>query len=117
MFNNIETKQHSINSIKSVEFIKNLFEEYADKIIKDVANLENELSNSKISPEERDEAYVKRLQIIKLRKSDELFNRYGIDDKLLKFLAVNVYKLPELDDKFKILLEKANGIDLISIGF
>jgi hypothetical protein len=114
------------------ELIENLFEEFSKKLIEEVATLESELSNSNLSSEERDELYANKLQLIKIRVSDEMYLQNGIDDRLLKYLAIHIFKIIEETDeqctdidnksqhekilKYKNLLEKVNGIDLISIG-
>lgn len=117
------------------ELTENLFEEFSKKLIDNVASLEMELSSSNLSSEERDEIYANKLQLIKLRVSDEMYLQHGMDDRLLKYLAIHIFKIiddnsheegnipilerkftNEKDLKFKNLLEKVNGIDLISIG-
>ncbi len=96
-----------------------------------------ELSKPNLSSEERerDEIYANKLQLIKLRVCDEMFLQHAMDDRLLKYLAIHIFKIiddnsheegnthlnerkfsNEKDFKFKNLLEKVNGIDLISIG-
>jgi hypothetical protein len=123
----ISNNSSTFNSELKIEYIENLFEEFSKKLIDEVAKLESELSNSKLTSEERDEAYANKLQMIKLRISDEMYIQNKIDDRLLKYLAINKFKIIQHQPgdnedinnksiKFKNLLEKINGIDLISIG-
>jgi hypothetical protein len=113
LFNNFTYDENEHNIV----FIKKLFEEYSDRLIKEVTKIESELSAGNLTNDEYDEKYAERLQYIKLKLSDEIYVQYKIDDKQLKYLAVNVHNLLNIDEKYKILLEKINGIDLISIGF
>lgn len=98
------------------EFITKLFEEFSHLLIFEVTKLENELNSVNIAPEERDERYAEGLQLLKLKLSDEIFVKYKMDDNMLKYLAITIHQIHKVDDKYKTLLEKVNGIHLISIG-
>ena len=46
-----------------------------------------------------------------------MYIQYNLDDRLLKYIAINKYQLLQINEEnYKNLLEKINGIDLISIG-
>lgn len=102
------------NAEFEADFVKLLFENYARNLISEVHKLEVHLNNEAgIGTEE----YAVKLNQIKLRLSDELHNLHHIDDKELKYLAITKYELHNKNTSIRDLLEKVNGIELISIGF
>lgn len=117
IFSNLFKDETEIQNFE-IDFIKQLFENYCSGIIRDVSILEKSLlGNLNLSNDQKDEEYANTLQFIKLKISDEMYLNFKIDDKMLKYLAITKYEIEKKDEKHKSLLEKVNGIDLISIGF
>lgn len=92
----------------------NIFISYSNDIITEVQKLENLLSSDTSFTTD---LYAKKLNFLKLKLNDEYFIKYGTDDKALKYLAITYYKLHLKYSYINAILEKLNGIELISIGF
>jgi hypothetical protein len=93
--------------------IKNIFEDYSNQLIDEIQKLENLNVDTSLTTE----LYARRLNLLKLKLSDEFFIKYKLDDKYLRYLAITYYNLDSKYDYIKGILEKINGIELISIGF
>jgi hypothetical protein len=105
-YNNIFNNCDNTNNL-NISLIKKLFLNYSYKLINQIAKIETNLTDK--------DNECPNIQLIKLRISDELYLAYNIDDKMLKYLAITKHRLDK-DEEYKILLEKINGVEIMSIG-
>lgn len=115
---------YKCNQILELSNLINIFENYCSKLVNGMAEIELWMRmNENMNEEELGNKYSEKLNFLKLNLSDEMFNNYFFTEDYLKYelFTLNTeLMLKNFNNKIEhlySLLEKVNGIELISLGF